>query len=78
MTAVVIATLYVAAVVPLGFYTASFLLMLAMPLGLGFRRGIYALFTAVAFVAIVYLVFTVLLRKPLPREAILSLSGVGG
>jgi lipopolysaccharide export LptBFGC system permease protein LptF len=52
--------------------------MLAMPLGLGFRRGIYALFTAVAFVAIVYLVFTVLLRKPLPREAILSLSGVGG
>jgi hypothetical protein len=78
ITAVAISTIYVAAVVPLGFYTASFLLMLAMPLGLGFRRGVYALMMAAGFVAVVYLVFTVLLEKPLPREAFLSLLGAGG
>lgn len=78
ISAAVIATIYVAAVVPFGFYTASFLLMLVMPLGLGFRRGIYALVMAVVFTAVVYLVFTVLLEKPLPREAILSFTGFWG
>lgn len=72
-TAVAAVALYVALVVPLGFYTASLLLMLAMPFALGFRRFAYALTVAVIFVAIVYGVFSVLLEKPLPREAIVRL-----
>lgn len=76
--ATVVAVIYVAAVVPFGFYSASFLVMLAMPLALGFRRIVYALVVAAVFITLVYLVFTVLLEKPLPREALLSLLTVGG
>lgn len=78
ITAAVVATVYVAVVVPFGFYTASFLLMLAMPLALGFRQIVYALIVAAVFMTVVYLVFSVLLEKPLPREAILSLLAAGG
>lgn len=77
-TAIAVAVIYVALVVPLGFYTSSFLLMFALPLALGFRRHIYALAVGAIFTAIVYLVFSVLLERPLPREAILSLFGTGG
>jgi hypothetical protein len=78
VTAAVIAVLYVAAVVTFGFYTASFLLMLTMPLALGFRQVRPALIVAVTFMTIVYLVFSVLLEKPLPREALQSLLVGGG
>lgn len=78
MTAVAAAALYVALVVPLGFYTASFVLMLALPIALGYRRWLYALIVAGVFISVVYLVFSVLLEKPLPREALLSLFGPGG
>lgn len=77
ITAVVIAALYVALVVPLGFYSSSFLLMLALPLALGFRQGVYAPIVALVFMAIVFLVFSVLLEKPLPREALGPLFGFG-
>ena len=77
LIAAVIATIYVALVVPLGFYTASFLLMLALPMALGFRRAGYALTVALVFVALIYLVFSVLLEKPLPHEALLSLLASG-
>lgn len=73
ITATVVAVLYLVAVVPLGFYTASFFVMLAMPFALGFRKPVFALIVALVFIALVYLVFTVLLEKPLPREAILAL-----
>ena len=75
--AAVIATIYVALVVPLGFYTASFLLMLALPMALGFRQLVYALIVALVFMVLIYLVFSVLLEKPLPREALLSLFAAG-
>jgi len=78
VTAAVIATIYVATVVPFGFYTASFLLMLAMPLALGLRQVVYALVVTAVFMTGVYLVFSVLLEKPLPREAVLSLLEAGG
>jgi putative tricarboxylic transport membrane protein len=78
IAAALVATVYVALVVPLGFYTTSFLLVLAMPLALGFRRVIYALVVALVFMLLVFLIFSVLLEKPLPREAILSLISVGG
>ena len=76
-TAVAVGVAYVALVVPLGFYTASFLLMLALPFALGFRRLAYALTVGTVFSAIVYLVFSVFLERPLPRELIFSL-GSGG
>jgi hypothetical protein len=78
ITAIVIAAIYVGLVVPLGFYTSSFLLMLALPIALGFRRGLYALIVAVVFMTVVYLVFSILLEKPLPREALLPLLELGG
>ncbi len=77
ITATVIAAIYVALVVPLGFYTSSFLLMLALPRALGFRQGVYALIVALVFMAIVFLVFSVVLEKPLPREALGPLLGFG-
>lgn len=78
ITAVAAAALYLALVVPLGFYTASLLLMLALPIALGFRRWDFALIVAAVFISLVYLVFSALLEKPLPREALLSLFGPGG
>lgn len=76
--AVAAGVIYVALVVPLGFYTSSFVLMVLLPLALGFRRAVYALVVAAVFISVVYVVFTVLLEKPLPREAFLSLFGSGG
>ncbi|MEP3333517.1 tripartite tricarboxylate transporter TctB family protein [Sedimentitalea sp.] len=78
ITAVIIAVIYVALVVPLGFYTSSFLLMLALPVALGFRQVIYALIVALVFMLVVFLVFSVLLEKPLPREALSPVFGFGG
>lgn len=75
--AVAVGVAYVALVVPLGFYTASFLLMLVLPFALGFRRLVYALTVGAVFTAIVYLVFSVFLERPLPRELVFSL-GLGG
>lgn len=77
-TTIALGVAYVALIVPLGFYTASILLMLGLPLALGFRRIRYALIVGVVFVSLVYLVFSVLLEKPLPREAVLALLGQGG
>lgn len=77
ITAVVSAAIYIALCVPLGFYTSSFLLMLALPIALGFRQAVYALIVAVVFIAVIYLVFSVLLEKPLPREALAPLLGFG-
>lgn len=68
VTTVAAAVLYMVLVVQLGFYTSSFLLMLALPIALGFRQWIYALIVAGVFISVVYLVFSVLLEKPLPRE----------
>lgn len=68
VTTVAAAALYMVLVVQLGFYTSSFLLMLALPIALGFRQWIYALIVAGVFISVVYLVFSVLLEKPLPRE----------
>lgn len=78
ITALAAALLYVALIVPLGFYTSSFLLMLALPAALGFRQLVDATTVAVIFILVVYLIFSVLLEKPLPRGALLSPLGFGG
>lgn len=69
--------LYVALMVPLGFYTASVLLMVALPSALGFRRLVYTCVLAACFIAMIWLVFTVVLEKPLPAE-LWSASRLGG
>lgn len=77
LIAALVSVIYVALVTALGFYTASFLLLIAMPLALGFRQPTYAVVVALIFMSVVYLVFSVLLEKPLPPELILSLTGRG-
>ncbi len=77
-TTVAAGVAFVALVVPLGFYTASLLLMVLLPLALGFRQVVYALIVAAVFMSVVYVVFSVLLEKPLPREALQSIFGAGG
>ena len=64
---------YISLVVPLGFFSSSLLLMFFLPFALGFRRHIYAISVAAVFTGTVYLVFVVLLERPLPREALMSL-----
>ncbi len=77
LSTIAIGAVYVALVVPVGFYASSFLLMLALPAALGFRKLVYALVVAAVFILIVYLIFSVLLEKPLPRETLLPLFGLG-
>lgn len=57
---------YLALVPVLGFYLASALVALMLPFALGFRRPVFALLAAAGFIAVVWLVFTALLAKPLP------------
>ncbi|WP_299472175.1 tripartite tricarboxylate transporter TctB family protein [uncultured Roseibium sp.] len=78
VTAAAACTVYIALVAPLGFYTSSFLLMLMLPAALGFRQWLYAVIVALVFTLVVFLVFSVLLEKPLPRETLLSLLSTGG
>ncbi|EAQ26105.1 MULTISPECIES: tripartite tricarboxylate transporter TctB family protein [unclassified Roseovarius] len=66
--ATVVATGYIALVMPLGFFTASVLLMLVMPVVLGFRQPVYLVLMALVFMALVWVVFSAVLEKPLPPE----------
>ena len=52
----------------LGFYTASALVVLALPLALGFRQPVFLALTTAVFIAIVWVVFSIVLEKPLPAE----------
>ena len=60
--------LYVAMVTVLGFYTASVLLLLLLPVLLGFRRPLYLVLTVFIFMLAVWVLFSVVLEKPLPAE----------
>lgn len=66
-------TLYIALIVPVGFFTTSALLMLGLPVALGLRRPLFIVVTGALFLGLVWAVFTLLLEKPLPKELILSL-----
>lgn len=57
---------YLALVPVLGFYLASALIALALPLALGLRRPVYSAITALVFIATVWAVFSIVLEKPLP------------
>ena len=60
--------LYVAMVTLLGFYTASVLLLLILPVLLGFRRPLYLVLMTCIFMILVWVLFSVVLEKPLPAE----------
>lgn len=66
--AVAACALYVAMITVLGFYTASVLLLLILPVLLGFRRIVYLGLTVIIFMSVVWVLFTVVLEKPLPAE----------
>lgn len=66
--AVAASGIYGALIVPLGFYSASVLLMLCLPPALGFRRPVFTLCAAFVFTASIWAVFTLVLEKPLPAE----------
>ena len=68
LIAIGITACYLALVPLLGFYTAGLILMVAMPFALGMRRPIFSLGAAVCFIAFVWLIFAVLIEKPLPPE----------
>ena len=68
LTTVSIGAVYLALVPMLGFYTASALVVLALPAALGFRKPIFLALSAAIFVAVVWAVFTLVLEKPLPPE----------
>ncbi|MBB94898.1 MAG: hypothetical protein CML68_09880 [Rhodobacteraceae bacterium] len=60
------AAAYLGLVPVLGFYLASALLVVLLPPALGFRRPVFVLVNAAVFVGIVWLVFSIVLEKPLP------------
>ena len=62
------AAAYLALVPALGFYTASVLTVAAMPVALGLRRPGLSIVATIVFIATVWLVFTLVLNKPLPPE----------
>jgi hypothetical protein len=66
--ATIVFSTYLALIVPLGFYTASVLLMLFLPAVLGFRQPLYLAVMAVVFIFVLLVVFTLVLEKPLPAE----------
>ncbi len=65
---VVLGAVYIALVPILGFYTASALVVIFLPAALGFRQPIYLAIAALIFTAVVWVVFSILLEKPLPNE----------
>ena len=67
--------LYLLLVPRVGFYTASALLVAAMPVAFGFRRPVYLAAVTAVFIALVWAVFSLVLEKPLPRELLARLGG---
>lgn len=59
---------YLVLVPLIGFYTSSLLVLLALPIGLGFRRAVPLIFSTTLFIAFLYVLFTLVLERPLPRE----------
>jgi len=65
---IVLMAAYLALVPVLGFFTASTLITLVLPVALGLRRPILLGATTVVFIATVYALFTFVLARPLPAE----------
>ena len=70
---VVVTTIYIALISPLGFATASILFIAATSYVLGMRNHLAIWGTAAVFVGILYYVFVRIFHTPLPRELIFNL-----
>ena len=74
MTVAIVATLlYVGAVVPLGYITASVTFMLATTYLLGMRRYLPVAVTTVAFVFVLHYVFENIFHAPMPDDLVMRL-----
>jgi putative tricarboxylic transport membrane protein len=62
------AVAYIGLITPLGFYTASTILMAILPWTLGFRMPFFSLIMTVIFVFLVWLIFYQVFEKTLPDE----------
>lgn len=60
--------IYLSLVPLIGFYTSSLLVLLVLPIALGFRRAVPLLLSATLFIVFLYILFTLVLGRPLPRE----------
>jgi len=52
----------------IGFYTSSLLVLLTLPIALGFRRAVPLVLSATLFIVFLYVLFSLVLERPLPRE----------
>lgn len=69
---------YILAIPHLGFFTATFLTVPLLARGIGYRNLRVSLLSTLGFVAILYAVFRLLLKIPLPPEFVLTFfQGVG-
>lgn len=59
---------YLVLVPLIGFYTSSLLVLLALPIGLGFQRAAPLIVSTTLFIVFLYVLFTLVLERPLPRE----------
>lgn len=73
IVAVLLTVAYVIAIVPLGFITASLILLPAMTVASGMRNYAVIGLTAIIFVPGVYFLFERLFHAPLPPELIMRL-----
>lgn len=71
-------TAYISLVSHIGFFTASFLFVIVMGLYSGYRHWPQLIAASVGYCVFVYVIFTLLFDRPLPKEFILTwLSGSG-
>lgn len=67
-TAITISVAYLAFLPTIGFYSTSLVVIIVLPVALGFRRAVPLLLGAILFIAGVYFIVSVFLKRPLPRE----------
>lgn len=68
LTVVSIMAIYLLLIPMIGFYTSSLLVLLVLPIALGFKRAVPLGICTLLFISILYLLFSIVLQKPLPRE----------
>lgn len=65
-------TAYLAIIPVLGFYTSSAIVLLVVPLALGLRRPLMLVLCMAISITIIYAIFALLVKRPLPTEFFLT------
>lgn len=68
VASIAITLAYIVILPTVGFFSSSALFVPVLSVVLGFRRPAYLAITTVLFIALLYALFTLLLRRPLPPE----------